>query len=115
MALIAWILSGWYFGAMGIMIGVASEYWEPVEKFIQPIQYLQLPISGVFFMVGWMPDYAQKLLLYNPSVHCFEMFRGGFLGESIDTYYNAGYLIAWSTGYSLIGWFLLYNVRSRIQ
>jgi capsular polysaccharide transport system permease protein len=113
--LAAWLFTAWYFGAMGVIISAWTEYWEPAEKFILPAQYLQLPISGVFFMVDWMPDYAQKLLLMNPSVHCFEMFRGGFLGPSFATHYDTWYLVAWCLGLTIAAAAALYHVRDRIQ
>ena len=42
-------------------------------------------------MVDWLPHYAQKLLLLNPSVHCFEMFRAGFFGAEVTTHYDPAY------------------------
>jgi capsular polysaccharide transport system permease protein len=115
LAMAAWLFTAWYFGAMGLAIAAATEYWEPAEKFIQPAQYLQLPLSGVFFMVDWMPDYAQKLLLLNPSVHCFEMFRAGFFGDTVTTHYDPLYIAAWSVAMTVIAAAATYHVRDRIQ
>ena len=115
LAIAAWLMTAWYFGAMGLLIGVLTEYREPAEKFIGPTQYLQLPLSGVFFMVDWMPDYAQKLLLLNPSVHCFEMFRAGFIGEAVTTHYDPAYLAACCTVLTVVAAALVFRVRDRIQ
>jgi capsular polysaccharide transport system permease protein len=115
LALAGWIFTAWYFGAMGMVISVVTECWEPAEKFVQPLSYLQLPLSGVFFMVDWAPSYAQKLVLLNPSAHCFEMVRAGFLGEAITTHYDPAYLAVCSAAMTLIGTAALYHVRDRIQ
>jgi capsular polysaccharide transport system permease protein len=115
LAMAAWLLGGWYFGAQGLAIAAWTEYWEPAEKFIQPSQYLLLPLSGVFFLVDWMPDYAQKLLLYNPSVHVLEMFRAGFLGEAITTHYDVHYLVVCNIVMSMIGAAAAFNVRDHVQ
>lgn len=115
LVLAGWIFTGWYFGAMGLIIAAVTERWEPVEKFIPAMQYLALPLSGVFFMIDWMPEYAQKLLLFNPSVHCFEMFRAGFLGESIVTHYDATYLAMASAVLTMISVASIYHIRGRIQ
>ena len=115
LTLAAWLFTGWYFGAMGLALAALTECWEPAEKFIQPVQYLQLPISGVFFMMDWLPDWAQKLLLFNPSVHCFEMFRAGFLGESITTHYDPWYLAAASVTMTVVAAAAVYHARDRIQ
>ena len=61
------------------------------ERFIQPIQYLILPISGFLFMADWLPDSVRKLALYFPMLHCFEITRDGFFGETIPTHYSAAY------------------------
>jgi capsular polysaccharide transport system permease protein len=114
-ALEAWLFTAWYFGGMGLLIGAWTELWEPAEKFIPPLQYLALPISGVFFMVDWVPEYAQRLLLINPSVHCFEMFRAGFFGPAVITHYDTWYLAVWCAGMSVAGAAAIYNVRHRIQ
>jgi len=115
LALAGWLFTAWYFGAMGLVIAAVTEYWEPAEKFIGPSSYLQLPLSGVFFMVDWLPDYAQKLILWNPSVHCFEMFRAGFLGEAFPTHYDPEYLAICSAVMTVVGAAVMYRVRDRIQ
>jgi capsular polysaccharide transport system permease protein len=115
LALAAWLLSGWYFGAMGLLIGAVTEYWEPAEKFIQPSQYFQLPLSGVFFMLDWLPAWAQRILLFNPSVDCFEMFRAGFLGDGITTYYDPYYIVGCSAAMTMVAAAAIYNVRDQIR
>ncbi len=109
--LCAWIFTAWYFGALGLAICAWTERSEILEKFIQPSQYLALPVSGVFFMVDWVPTGAQNLLLLNPSVHCFEMFRAGMLGEGIVTHYSPLYMAASSTLMSIIALSAMYRLR----
>ena len=113
--LAAWLFTGWYFGALGVLTSAWTEYWEPAEKFVQPAMYLQLPLCGGFTMVDWLPHYAQKLLLLNPSVHCFEMFRAGFFGAEVTTHYDPAYLAAWSVALTVLGAGALYHVRDRIE
>ena len=115
LALAAWLYTAWFFTGVGLLQCVWTETWEPAEKFIMPSQYLMLPISGCFFMVDWMPGYAQKLLLLNPMVHCFEMFRAGFFGPGVTTHYDVGYLTLWSLALTLLGAGAVYRVRDRIQ
>lgn len=77
--------------AVAFCFAVLTEYSEVSERFIQPIQYLVLPISGAFFMVDWLPHQAQDIALWNPLVHCYEMFRAGLYGPSIPTHYSPSY------------------------
>lgn len=115
LVLAGWLYTGWYYGAMGVFIGAFTEYWELGEKFVQPANYLMLPLSGVFFMVDWMPNYAQHLLLLNPSVHCFEMIRAGFSGGALTTHYSLIYITISSMAISLLAAATLYHVRDSVQ
>lgn len=113
--LAGWLMAGWHFGVVGVLTGVLTEYWEPLEKFVQPIQYLQLPVSGAFFMVDWVPSYAQKLLLWNPSIHCYEMIRGGYLGEGIATHFSVTYLALVTLGMTFVAALAVANVREHVE
>lgn len=115
LAMAAWLFTAWYYGAMGLLLGACTEYWEPAEKFIQPMQYLALPLSGMFFMVDWLPLSAQRLLLWNPAIHCFEMFRAGFLGPEISTHFDPFYLASCSFGLTIFGAAAVHHVRDHIQ
>jgi len=115
LVLAGWLYAGWYFGAQGLLLSALSECWEPIEKFVQPANYLQLPISGCFTMVDWLPRYAQKLLLLNPSVNCFEMFRAGFFGASVTTYYDTTYLTICCTILTVAAGIALYFAQDRVE
>jgi capsular polysaccharide transport system permease protein len=115
LTLAAWLSTAWFFGGMGLQLAALTTMWEVAERFVAPFQYLALPLSGVFFMVDWMPGYAQRLLLLNPMVHCFEMFRAGFVGEAVTTHYDPWYLVAWCTAMTIAGAAAVYHVRDRIQ
>ena len=115
MALAGWLFTGWFYGGVALLASAWTEYWEPAEKFIQPGQYLSMPLSGTFFLVDWMPAGAQHVLLLNPAVHCYEMFRAGFFGEAVTTHYDVGYLTAWCIAFTLLGAAAIYRARDRIQ
>jgi hypothetical protein len=66
LALAGWLYTGWLYGGVALLASAWTEYWEPAEKFIQPGQYLAMPLSGTFFLVDWMPAGAQHALLLNP-------------------------------------------------
>ncbi len=114
LALLGWIYTGWFYGGVALLASAWTEYWEPAEKFIQPGQYLAMPLSGVFYLVDWAPHWAQQLLLLNPAVSCFEMFRAGFFGPGITTHYDIPYLTAWCIGLSILGSGAIYRVRDRL-
>jgi capsular polysaccharide transport system permease protein len=85
------------------------------ERFIQPYQYLMLPLSGTFFMVDWLPTSAQNLIWFNPTVHCYEMFRAGFFGEEVTTHFTGWYPLVWAVTLVTLGIWGLGRVRDRIH
>src|SRR5262249_50329620 len=90
--LVGWVFMAWLSFAVGTTLAALAERFDFVEKLVSPFQYLMLPISGCFFMVGWLPTWTQKLALYVPTVHCYEIFRAGLLGEAVETHFSLIYL-----------------------
>ncbi len=83
----------------------------PINRFYAAFQYLMLPISGVFFLLEWVPTSARDLFLYNPMVHCFEVVREGFIGSRIETFYNLWYVVACSLVFAVIAVLLIRKSR----
>ena len=88
-----WLLLWWLGAVVALILAVVTEASEVSERFVQPIQYMLVPLSGIFFMVDWMPRNVQALLSYNPITNCIELFRDGFFGDSVATYYYVGYVV----------------------
>jgi capsular polysaccharide transport system permease protein len=114
------IMAGWFFMAwfsfgVGLILAALAEIFEFVEKLISPFQYLTLPISGMFFMVAWLPSEVQKLALYVPLVHCFELFRSGTFGDTITAHYSVPYLLACCLITNAVGFFLIEQVRDHVK
>lgn len=86
-----WCLMGILAVGFGAMIAVLTEQYEPAERFIAPIQYLILPVSGFLYMAEWLPESARRIALWMPLLHCFEIGRHGFFGEMVPTYGVAVY------------------------
>ncbi len=90
------LFGGWFMmGALALacsaIIASVTEVSEAAERIIQPLQYMSLPVSGAFFMVDWLPPWAQKLILLNPMVHCYEVFRAGYFGDQIVSHFDLAY------------------------
>ncbi|KAF0137736.1 MAG: CtrC-like capsule polysaccharide ABC exporter permease protein [Xanthobacteraceae bacterium] len=115
LAVAGWLMMGWLAFGVAALTVVLTELYEVAERFVQPFQYLQLPISGTFFLIDWLPYDAQQLIWYNPTVHTYEMFRGGFFGPSIVTHYSVPYVATWAFVLSSIGLWVIGNMRSRIR
>ncbi|MBN8952896.1 MULTISPECIES: ABC transporter permease [unclassified Rhizobium] len=113
--LTGWLFMAWFSFAVGLIFAAGSERFEFVEKFIPPFQYLTLPICGMFFMVAWLPSGLQKLALYVPTVHCFELFRAGVFGDTAQTFFDVGYLFKCCVFTTAIGLCLVNMARNHIK
>ena len=111
----AWFAMFVLASGMMCLFAVLTSKSEAFERFIQPLQYIFLPISGVFFMVEWLPSYAQEIAWYNPTVHIYEMFRAGFFGDDVITHYTPWYPMLCGSILIVISLYFLESVRDNIS
>jgi capsular polysaccharide transport system permease protein len=88
-----WVLLGWVAISFALLIAGLSEIFEPVEKFVTPVMYVTIPLTGVFSMTDWLPYKAQIVLQYSPIASAMEMFRAGAFPPDINTFYDAQYIV----------------------
>lgn len=88
---LGWLYAVLYATGLGLIVGCLSERHEWVEKLVGPLTYFQLPVSGAFFMVEWLPDSMRSYALLIPSVNSYELIRAGQFGSGIQTHYHIGY------------------------
>ena len=75
-----------------------------------------MPISGFFFLAQWLPVPVRELALtVMPSLHCYEMIRGGLFGSRLEVSYDLSYVNFVLAGLTLFGLRLLHDVRRYIQ
>lgn len=111
----AWCLLWWFGTAVALLIAAMTEIDESSERFIQPAQYLLVPLSGTFYMVDWVPRRAQDLLVFNPLTNCIEFFRDGFFGDEVTTHYDVSYAIIWALTLTWIGLHQLGRARTQLN
>lgn len=113
--LLGWLMMAWIGIAFGALLACWTERWEVAERFVQPLQYLNIPISGAFFLVDWMPTWAQHIIMYHPLVHCWEVFRAGYFGDAIVSHYNLLYFSAVAFGFTFLALRTVDRVRDYIR
>ena len=107
---------GWWALATGLIVAGASERTELVEHIWQPISYMYLPVSGFFYLAEWLPTPIRHVALtVMPSLHAYEMIRGGLFGAHIQTYYDTAYLTTVLAVLTMIGLWLVRGVREHLQ
>jgi capsular polysaccharide transport system permease protein len=113
--ILGWLMMLWAGLAAGLIIAAVTELFEPAERFVQPMQYLNIPLSGAFYMVDWLPPWAQKLVLWHPHVHAYEVFRAGFFGDSFTAHYDLSYFFACVFVMSFCGLLGVKYVRAHVR
>lgn len=111
----AWFLSCFFINGLATILACLSELSDTMERFIQPLMYLAIPLTGSFYMVAWLPQSAQRLILYSPMVHGTEMLRAGYFGASVPTHWDAGYLLLCGLGLNAIALPLVQMVQDRVE
>jgi len=112
--LVGWFMLAWFGGALAFTVGAMSAMSEVVEKVWHPITYLMFPLSGAMFMVEWLPDVAQKIILYLPMVHGVEILREGYFGSAVRAHYDIAYMGVICLCLTLLGLSLTREVGRRV-
>jgi len=110
-----WLLLAWVsIGFSLILTGLAMRY-DLMERLVGLISYSLIPISGVFFMVAWLPASYRPIYLLIPFVHGVEMIRAATFGEFVPTYYNPAYALFVGTIFNILGLLIISASRDRIE
>jgi len=113
--LTGWLLLTWFSLDMALLIGSFAVLSESVERVWHVLGYLFLPLSGAFFMVEWLPSYAQHIVVWFPTVTCTELLREGLFGSVIRTHYDILYVITVNTVLMLPALMANRYVASRVE
>jgi capsular polysaccharide transport system permease protein len=92
LVLAGWAMLAWFGAGLALLLGSLASFTELVERFWHPASYLLFPLSGVAFMVDWMPRPFQEILLWLPMVHAVELIREGFFGDVVRAHHDMGYM-----------------------
>lgn len=113
--ILGWCMMGWLAGATAFILAALTEISETSERFVQPIQYLTIPVSGAFSPIDWLPYWAQEAILLNPMAHCYEVFRAGYFGSSYNAHYSLSYFCSFAFALTFLGIVAIHWVRPRVQ
>jgi capsular polysaccharide transport system permease protein len=106
----------WWSISVALIIAPWSERSEIVHHIWPPISYIYLPVSGFFYLADWLPLAVRNVALtVLPSLHCYEMIRGGLFGQYIQVHYDLPYLSFVLAVLTLFGLWLIHNVRPYLR
>lgn len=110
-----WGLLTWYSAAMGLILGGLCEYSDTIERLWHPISYFQLPVSGAFVLASWLPPNLREVVLMFPAANATELFRSGYFGDAIRSYYDVPYTASVCLVLTWIGLALVKDVSHKVQ
>lgn len=110
-----WFLLGWLSAAMAMAMAALAEIFEFMEKVVQVVTYILVPLSGAFLMASSLPPKLRSFALSIPFIHEFEVIRRGYFGPSVAAIYDLTYATVWCVGLTVLALMLMQFVRSRIE
>jgi capsular polysaccharide transport system permease protein len=113
--LAAWFLLTFFAFSAALIISALCELWEPAEKFIQPLMYITIPLTGTFSMLSWIPSDYHYVLLLSPMLNTVEMFRAALIGPSTQTYYHPDYVMLVSLFLTAFAFLLMRKAQAHIR
>ncbi|MEJ7927154.1 ABC transporter permease [Sphingobium sp. AN641] len=76
--LIGFLLLWWWAFAWSLLIVAGTHENPAMQKFVHPISYILLPLSGAFVIVDWLPYSWHKWTAWWPFMTLFEQLRYGW-------------------------------------
>lgn len=114
-AYLGWMLLGWIGMGLGLTMAGLAMRFDVLERVVNLITYILIPLSGAFSMVAWVPPDIREIYLLMPLPHAVEMLRAGVFGEFVKTYYDPYYGLAWGAGLNILGLLLIASSRDQID
>lgn len=105
----------WFSFAISMIIAGGTHERSFCERLVHPFSYFMIPLSGAFYMVGWIPEKYRYYLLFNPFPHMFEMIRYGVFADASIEYVDFLYVTACCGILTLFGLMAMRTVKSRIH
>lgn len=111
----AWTLMCAFSFGVSLIITALAHFSDAFERVVQPIMYLILPLTGVFYMVYWLPAGLQQIVIYSPLVNIIEMFRAGYFGPNVPTTWDVPFILLCTIAVNAIGWILVLKAQRHIE
>ncbi|MGD9615103.1 MAG: ABC transporter permease [Alphaproteobacteria bacterium] len=106
----------WWSVSVALLVAAWSERTEIIQHIWPPISYIYMPISGFFYLAQWLPVTLRDLALtVLPSLHAYEMIRGGLFGNRIQVFYDLTYVSFVLAILTLFGLWMVHHVRRYID
>jgi capsular polysaccharide transport system permease protein len=113
--LAGWFMLAWLGASLALLLGAGTAFSQLVHRLWHPMSYLLFPMSGAAFMVEWLPNRLQDVVLYLPMVHGVELLRHGYFGNVVRTHYDIGYMAECCLVLTLCGLYVVREASRRVE
>ncbi|MTV29515.1 sugar ABC transporter permease [Rhodoblastus acidophilus] len=110
-----WLLGAWFAFGFGLVLAGLTELSEAADRFVAPVMYITLPLTGAFYMVEWLPTTMHDIVLWSPLVHAFEMFRSGLFPPEYGMKWSAPYIAVCAFVLTAIGMPLVHYAQTHVE
>ena len=105
----------WFSFALSLIIVAGTHENRLLGRFVHPISYILMPLSGAFYQVAWIPQPYREWVQWFPMTHIFELIRYGYFRSGKDDYVNYVYLFGTCLVLTYFGLVAVKLVRSHIH
>jgi capsular polysaccharide transport system permease protein len=112
--IVGFILLWWWSFSLSLSV-CAWTYDNPtLQKFVHPISYILLPMSGAFYMVQWLPNRFHGFMQWWPMACIFEELRYGQFEAASNRYTAVPFVLACCLVLTFLGLLSLGELRRKI-
>ena len=109
------LLLVWLSFAISLSVCAATYVSKAVAKFVHPLMYLLMPISGAFFLLAWIPQPFRGWLAWSPLTQIFELLHTGQFRSFESPYVDPVYIVGWCLALTLVGLLAIRVVRRHLH
>lgn len=100
---------------LAFLVGAFAALFPSLERMMHVFTYLILPVSGAFWMIDQLPQWARDIVIWVPTVHIFEFMREGQFGDMYRYVYDLTYVWLWIIGLTFLGLTALRALRRHLS
>ena len=115
LTVLGWGSICWFFLGFSLIYAYVVHQYPFINRYRLLVLIILLSTSAVFYMISWLPQEQQNIILYNPLAHSMELLREGFFGEHVDAIYSPTYMISINSFLMLFGLILSRKFKRQLS
>lgn len=105
----------WFSFAWSMIVCAITHENRLAARFVHPISYILLPLSGAFYMIEWLPEPYRTWMSWFPMAQIFELARHGQFETAEATYVMPVYIIGWCLVLTYVGLVAIRILRRHVH